>query len=66
MTFSQDDYARATAIITHAVLTKGIEASYPSLSPREQDEMFITVIDRLARMRGWAIRRESVLIDEGE
>ncbi len=66
MTFSQDDYARATAIITHAVLTKGIEASYPSLSPRDQDEMFIAVIDRLARMRGWVIRRELAMADDGE
>ena len=66
MTFSQDDYARATAIITHAVLTKGIEASYPGLPPREQDEMFIAVLDRLARMRGWAIKRENAMADDDE
>ena len=64
MTFSQDDYARATAIITHAVLTKGIEASYPSLSPCEQDEMFIAIIDRLARMRGWSVKREHVMAED--
>lgn len=61
------DYVRASALVTHAALIKTIERSYPTLTIHEQDAMMIDIIDRMARMRGWAIRRECSMEEvEGE
>jgi hypothetical protein len=64
---SQDQYERISAIISHATLTKSVEMAYPNMPPSEQDALIVGVIDRMARMRGWSVRREFVLEhEEGE
>jgi hypothetical protein len=64
MPISQDEYERISAIVTHATLTKSVEMAWPNMPPSEQDALIVGVIDRLARMRGWAVRREFLLDDE--
>jgi hypothetical protein len=59
-------YERISAIISHATLTKSVEMAYPDMPPSEQDALIVGVIDRMARMRGWAVRREFVLEHEEE
>lgn len=54
------EYERATAIVTHTTITRSLEISFPAMSDEDRDAMIIAIIDRLARMRGWAIRREYV------
>jgi hypothetical protein len=64
---SQDDYERISAIVSHAALTKSVEQAYPNMPPSEQDALIVGVIDRMARLRGWAVKREFVLEDvDGE
>jgi hypothetical protein len=64
---SHDEYERISAIVSHAALTKSVEQAYPDMPPSEQDALIVGVIDRMARMRGWAVRREFVLEhEEGE
>ena len=58
------DYARLVALSTHASLIKGIEMSYPTLSMLEQDAILVDVLDRIARMRGWSLRREWIQVEE--
>jgi hypothetical protein len=60
------DYARASALITHATLIKSVEASYPTLTIAEQNEILVDILDRIARMRGWSLRREVAGAEEGE
>lgn len=55
-----NEYERATAIVTHATISRSLEVSFPTMSDEDRDAMIIAIIDRLARMRGWAIRREYV------
>lgn len=52
------EYERVTAIVTHATLMISIQRAYPKLTIEDRDAMVIGIIDRLARMRGWAVRRE--------
>jgi hypothetical protein len=66
MPISQDEYERISAIVTHATLTKSVEMAWPNMPPSEQDALIVGVIDRLARMRGWAVRREFVLNEDEE
>lgn len=67
MPIDQNEYERISAIITNATLTKSVEYAYPKMPPSEQDALIVGVIDRVARMRGWAVRREHILSeDEGE
>lgn len=61
-----NEYERLTAVVTHATIQISIERSYPDLSREDHDAMFIAVLDRMARMRGWAIRREFAEAEEGE
>jgi hypothetical protein len=60
------DYIRATAIITQATIQRSLKASWPELSQEERDQLLIEVLDRIARMRGWSIKREFVNSEEGE
>jgi hypothetical protein len=55
---SQDDYERISAIVSHAALTKSVEQAYPNMPPSEQDALVVGVIDRMARLRGWSVKRE--------
>jgi hypothetical protein len=64
MPISPTEYERATAIVTHATLKVSIDRAYPELDSSDRDAMFISIIDRLARMRGFTIRREFMLVDE--
>ena len=66
MPVSQADYERATAIISHAVITKSVTLTYPDLTMRDRDEMIISIIDRMARMRGWAIKRDLIPVEDVE
>jgi hypothetical protein len=54
------DYIRATAIITQATIQRSLETSWPELGQKERDQLLIEVIDRIARMRGWSVKREFV------
>lgn len=58
MPIDPTEYERATAIITHATLTRTVANAYPHFSMEEFDAMIVGILDRMARMRGWAIRRE--------
>jgi hypothetical protein len=60
------EYVAATAIITSATLKKSIERSWPYLQERDREAMFIEILDRIARLRGWAIRREPALTEDDE
>ena len=53
---SPENYARVTAIVTHATLKRTIEEAFPHLSPLHQGELMIDIIGRLARMRGHEVR----------
>jgi hypothetical protein len=46
------------AVITHGALTLLIRELYPELDQAGRDQMFIAVLERLARMRGWAIKMD--------
>lgn len=61
-----NDYERATAIIVHATIKKSLEYAYPAMSIEEHDAMFVGIVDRLARMRGYGVRRERMDIDESD
>jgi hypothetical protein len=61
------DYVKATAIITSASLKLSIEHSWPYLQERDREVMIIDILDRMARLRGWSLRREPTLVeDDGE
>lgn len=60
MPIDPTEYERLTAIVTHTTLSVSIQRAYPELSIEDRDAMFIAVVDRLARMRGWAVRPEHV------
>jgi hypothetical protein len=64
MPISPSEYERATAIAMHATLKVSLDRAYPELTSSERDAMFMGVIERLARMRGFAIRREFTLTTE--
>jgi hypothetical protein len=66
MPITQDEYEKISAIVTHATLTKSVEYAWPDMPPSEQDAIVVGVIDRMARMRGWAVRREFVESEEEE
>jgi hypothetical protein len=66
MPITEEEYEKISAIITHATLTKSVEYAWPDMPPSEQDAIVVGVIDRMARMRGWSVRREFVLNEEEE
>jgi hypothetical protein len=59
-------YEKTTAIALHLMIKVSLKRSYPNLSVAEHNEMFINIIDQMARMRGWAIRRERSMAEEDE
>lgn len=56
MPASKDEYERVTAIVTHATISRSLETAWPDLSNEDRDAMFVAIIERLARMRGFSIR----------
>jgi hypothetical protein len=54
------DYARASALVLHAMLIRSIESSFPTLTIEEQNDIVIDILDRTARMRGWGLKREGI------
>jgi hypothetical protein len=54
------EYAAATAIVTSATLKMSIERRWPYLQEQDRELIFIDVLDRIARMRGWSIRHEPI------
>ena len=63
---TRDNYTRITAIVNHAAIKMAIEKTFPEASNEEQDNMILLVIERMARMRGYAIRREFSCAEEDE
>jgi hypothetical protein len=61
---SINEYAHVQAMTVHTALAMNIQYSYPELSVPERDELFIDVIDVIARMRGWVVKREYFESDE--
>lgn len=61
MPLDPTEYERATAIISHATITRSLQIAFPSMSTEDRDMMFVAIIDRMARMRGWKIQRERIL-----
>lgn len=61
---TQDEFERLQAIISHTVLSMCVHRSYPSLSLEETDALIVGIIDRMARLRGWSLRRERVPLEE--
>lgn len=61
MPLDPTDYARASALVVHATLVKSIEASYPHLTVEIQNAMLIDILDRVARVHGWGLRREATM-----
>ena len=60
------DYARASALVVQATLIKGIEASFPTLTQAQQNDILLDVLDRIALRLGWTMRRNGVDAEEGE
>jgi hypothetical protein len=61
------EYEKETAAVTSTIIRRSIEIAYPKFSPKRREDMIIGVIDRLAHMHGWAIRRIYVRAeDDGE
>lgn len=58
------EYERAAAVVTYTTLSIGIQRSYPELSIEGRDAMFVAILDRVARMRGFSIRREFALHED--
>jgi hypothetical protein len=54
------EYERMTAEVTRTIISRSIEIAYPMFSSQDREAMFVGVIDRLARMRGWSIRRDFI------
>jgi hypothetical protein len=60
------EYERMTAAVTHAVIQRCITCVFPELQPSDHIAMIVNVIDRLARMYGWSIKREYAMNEDGE
>jgi hypothetical protein len=54
------------AVIVHGCITLLIKEMYPEATQIERDRMFIEILERLARMRGWAIRPDFFAETDGE
>jgi hypothetical protein len=67
MSLDPTDYTKASALVVHATLVKSIEASYPHLTIAVQNAMLIDILDQVARVHGWRLRREATMEDiDGE
>lgn len=66
MPLDPTEYERATAIVTHATIARSLAISFPKMSDEDRDMMFVAIIDRMAQMRGWRIKREFADVEEGE
>ena len=60
------DYARAQALVLQPMLIKCIEASFPTLTQAQQNDILLDILDRLALRMGWTIKRNGVDGEEGE
>jgi hypothetical protein len=63
---SPDNYERITAIVSYGTIKLSIEKAFPALSAQEHAQMIVAVIDRMARMQGFGVRRESYVSGDGE
>jgi hypothetical protein len=52
----QDEYARLTAIVIHALIYKDVIKRFPRLCMKDHDVLVLSIIDRVARLRGSALR----------
>jgi hypothetical protein len=46
-------------------LIRGIEASFPTLTIGQQDEILLDILNRLALRLGWIIKRNGVDAEDG-
>ena len=60
------DYARTQALVLQPMLIKRIEASFPTLTQAQQNDILLDVLDRLALRLGWTIKRNGVDAEDGE
>ena len=60
------DYARVSALRLEANIIDGIEASFPTLTQAQQNDILLDILDRLALRMGWTIKRNGVDAEEGE
>jgi hypothetical protein len=63
---SPDNYERVAAIVSYGTIKLSIERAFPELSAQQHAEMIVAVIDRMARMQGWSVRREPAMADGDE
>jgi hypothetical protein len=66
MQISEDEYARNVAIVAHAILDKSVEAAFPLITPNEKGVLLIDIVDRMARIQGFAVRRAFIEADDEE
>jgi alkylhydroperoxidase family enzyme len=59
------DYERGMALRAQAALQAEIDRAWPELSSVEREALFLAVVDRLACLHGFAVRR-AFRIDEDE
>jgi hypothetical protein len=60
------EYEKETAAVTSTIIRRSIEIAYPKFSSKRREDMIVGVIDRLARMHGWTIRRDYIHTEDGE
>jgi hypothetical protein len=63
---SPDNYERIAAIVSYGTIKLSIEKAFPALSAQEHAQMIVAVIDRMARMQGFGVRRENYVSGDGE
>ena len=60
------DYARAQALVLQSMLIECIEASFPTFTKLQQNDILLDILDRLALRMGWTIKRNGVDADGEE
>lgn len=53
-----EEYSRMVAVTIHEALRIQIGNRYPEITTDELDRITLDIIDRLARLRGYGVRRE--------
>jgi hypothetical protein len=66
MEISEDEYARNMAIVAYAILDKSVEVAFPRIKPNEKGVLLIDIVDRMARIQGFAVRRAFIEADDEE
>jgi hypothetical protein len=51
------EYIKYTADVTSVIIKRSIENAYPKMPPKRRDDLVVGVIERLARMHDYTLRR---------